>query len=162
MPLFHSLGRTLIFFIRNMCENKRKQIKGFKNTHKYSLVKRPSPFLCNHLIKYDPRNSARHLKETFTPKCKVSHHLLTAVLMGSQVKFRRPQNISGASQQNRVAAFSLTTSSSDIVTRFQTFTSDLHMKGEGIFTNLIKNSTCKSSYLQDKTAAVLYFTVIMN
>ena len=31
------------------------------------------------------------------------------MLMGGQVKFRYPQNISGASQQSRVAAFSWTT-----------------------------------------------------
>lgn len=42
-------------------------------------------------------------------KCKIQSSSPPSVLMESQVMSRSPQIISGASQQNRVAAFSLTT-----------------------------------------------------
>ena len=44
--------------------------------------------------------------EEFTQKGKLSHCLLTLMLMESGVKFHSPQNISGASQQNSVAVLS--------------------------------------------------------
>ena len=40
------------------------------------------------------------------PKRKSSHYLLTPVRMERKVEFHSPQNISGASQQNIIAAFS--------------------------------------------------------
>ena len=43
------------------------------------------------------------LKEKFTPKCTVESYLVPLVSMESLLRFRRPQNISGASQQNSVA-----------------------------------------------------------
>ena len=46
---------------------------------------------------------------THTPSCHHSSYLLTLMLGESQVKFSSPQNISGASQQNSVAAFASTT-----------------------------------------------------
>lgn len=41
-------------------------------------------------------------------KWKCTHYRLTSLLMESRVKFWSPQNMSGASQQNSVAAFSQT------------------------------------------------------
>ena len=49
--------------------------------------------------------STMALKEQFTPKMKMLS-LSTPMLMEKQVRFHRPQNISGASHQDRVAAFS--------------------------------------------------------
>ena len=43
------------------------------------------------------------LKDKFASK--QSNYLLTVMLLESQVAFYSPQNISGASQQNSVAAF---------------------------------------------------------
>lgn len=46
-------------------------------------------------------------KEHFTQKLNFSHHLLNLMPTGSRVKF--PQNISRASEQNNIAAFSQVT-----------------------------------------------------
>ena len=47
-----------------------------------------------------------NLKETFRQTLqKFSHYLLALTPVGSRVKFSSPQNISGASRQNRVSAF---------------------------------------------------------
>lgn len=48
------------------------------------------------------------LKEKFSQKLKYSYYLLNPMAMKSPVKFRSPQHISEASQQNNVAASSLT------------------------------------------------------
>ena len=40
------------------------------------------------------------------PQKKFSHYLISLMLMESEAKFISPPNISGASQQNGVAAFS--------------------------------------------------------
>ena len=45
-----------------------------------------------------------YLKEQLTQKLNFPHHLLTFMLMESQVKCRRPQNISGASQKKKTAS----------------------------------------------------------
>ena len=53
------------------------------------------------------RQKVQPVKDKFTQKkWKCSHHQCTFMLMESQVKFCSPQNISGASQRNNVAAFS--------------------------------------------------------
>ena len=44
----------------------------------------------------------------FTQKWKLSRYLLSLGPIDSQVKFQKPKSISGASQQNSVAAFSKT------------------------------------------------------
>lgn len=49
------------------------------------------------------------LKDKFTYKSKLGHYPVALLLMGSRVKFRRPQIISGPLQQNCVAASALTT-----------------------------------------------------
>ena len=53
------------------------------------------------------------LKGTVNPKIK-SHYPLSSMLMESQVKIHRPQNISGASQQKSAAVFSKTTEVAEI------------------------------------------------
>ena len=75
------------------------------------LVKRASPApegvfmrVCFVRVAMSPEDI---LKDKFTQR--FGHYLLTLALMESQGKFRRPQNISGASRQNGVAAFSQTT-----------------------------------------------------
>lgn len=45
---------------------------------------------------------AQKLKGQFTQECKFSHSLLTCMPRESQVKFHRPQNFNGSSQQGSV------------------------------------------------------------
>lgn len=49
------------------------------------------------------------LKVQFTPKIQMLSHVFTSMLTESRMKIHRSQTISGASQQNSVAAFSQTT-----------------------------------------------------
>lgn len=49
------------------------------------------------------------LKVQLTQKIQMLSHLFTFMLMESRMKIHRSQTISGASQQNSVAAFSQTT-----------------------------------------------------
>ena len=49
------------------------------------------------------------LKDKFTQKWNFSCYPLSLMQMKSRVKIRSPQNISGVSRQNSVAAFSQTT-----------------------------------------------------
>ena len=48
-------------------------------------------------------------KNEFIQKFKFSHYLFTRMSMENRVNFCSPKNISGASWQNSIAAFSLTT-----------------------------------------------------